>query len=156
VLIMRTAGWMPVALCSVACAFLTACSGSSHAPVRLLTGTYAAESGESGPLPAATGDCGLFPEFKVDTGAKEIVAPKYLGPTPLKALQIALTHGSPTGGPDGFGVVGAGYPSAGWTEVAASSDNATFQAPLSGGTAKLNFSRVGQQQWMLTEAQKNC
>lgn len=102
----------------------------------------------------------MNPEFDIDAHNVARLAPLYGVPqetTPAAALQAALTHGSEPifGGRGGSGVVGMGYPASGWTEVAASSGSATFQAPLHSGTAQLIFSRVGNQ-WLLSHGQKNC
>lgn len=148
-------------LAACSCLVPAACaSSSSGGSSTLVTGTYAAESGGSGPIAAATGDCGTNPEFDIDARNVVRVYPRYgvsLETTPVAALQAALTHGSEPifGGSSGDGLVRMGYPAAGWTEVAASSGSATFQAPLHSGTARLVLSRVGNK-WLVSHGQKNC
>jgi hypothetical protein len=77
--------------------------------------------------------------------------------TPVDALRAVLTHGSMPyfGGSGGSGVVGMGFPAAGWTEISATGAAATFQAPLHSGTAKLTFTRVGSR-WLLSHGKKDC
>ena len=77
--------------------------------------------------------------------------------TPVDALRAVLTHGSEPffGGRGGSGVVGLGYPAAGWTESSATSGRATFHAPLHSGTATLTFTRVGSR-WLLSHGEKDC
>ena len=77
--------------------------------------------------------------------------------TPVDALRAVLTHGSMPffGGSGGSGVVGIGFPDAGWTEVSATGGSATFQAPLHSGTAKLTFTQVSSR-WLLSHGEKDC
>jgi hypothetical protein len=77
--------------------------------------------------------------------------------TPVDALRAVLTHGPEPyfGGRGGSGVVGLGYPAAGWKEIAATKGSATFQAPLHSGTAKLTLTRVGSR-WLVSHLEKDC
>jgi hypothetical protein len=139
---------------------VSACAtGSSGGASSLLTGTYSAESGGS-TLSAQPGDCGMNPLFNIDAHNIAPDASRYgVGPqaTPLDALRAVLAHGSMPffGGSGGSGVVGVGFPAAGWTEVPATSDSATFRAPLHSGTAQLTFTRVGSR-WLLSHGEKDC
>jgi hypothetical protein len=147
----------------VSCATLAACAaGSSGGAPTLVTGTYSAESGGA-TMSARTGlpvDCGLNPLFNIDA---HNVAPRAgqagvgAQSTPVDALRAVLTHGSMPyfGGSGGSGVVGLGFPAAGWTEASATGSTATFQAPLHSGTAKLTFTRVGSR-WLLSHGEKDC
>jgi hypothetical protein len=139
---------------------LSACTGgSSGGAASLLTGTYSADSG-GGTLSPQTGDCGDNPLFNIDADNVASVADRVgIGAqaTPLDALRAVLTHGSMPyfGGSGGSGVVGMGFPAAGWTEVSATSGSATFQAPLHSGTAQLTFTRVDGR-WLLSHGEKDC
>ena len=158
-LIMRTRLPMLVVGIGASSTLLTACasgaSGGASAPV---SGTLSAESG--GLTASGTEDCGDNPEFNIDAhniagGASQAGVGAYS--TPVDALHAVLTRGSMPylGGSGGSGVVGMGYPAAGWTEVSATGASATFQAPLHSGTAKLTFTRVDSR-WLLSHAEKDC
>jgi hypothetical protein len=102
----------------------------------------------------------MYPEFNIDAHNVAPMASRTgIGAqsTPLDALRAVLTHGSMPyfGGSGGSGVVGLGFPAAGWTEVSANGGAATFQAPLRSGTAKLTFTRVGSR-WLLSHGEKDC
>jgi hypothetical protein len=102
----------------------------------------------------------MWPSFNIDANNVAPVASRAgvgAQSTPVDALRAALTHGSMPyfGGSGGSGVVGIGFPAAGWTEVSATGDTATFQAPLHSGTAKLTFTRVGSR-WLLSHGEKEC
>ncbi|MDT5010054.1 MAG: hypothetical protein QOH57_1671 [Mycobacterium sp.] len=138
---------------------LSACTRSSGGASSLLTGTYSAESG-GGSGSAQPEDCGTLPSFNIDAdNVAERASQAEVGAqsTPLDALRAGLTHGSPPyfGGSGGSGLVGFGYPAAGWTEVSAMGETATFQAPLHSGTAKLTFTRVGSR-WLISHGEKDC
>jgi hypothetical protein len=69
-----------------------------------------------------TGDCGIYPEFNIDAANIARLASRAgvgAQSTPVDALDAVLTHGSMPyfGGSGGSGVVGLGFPAAGWTEV---------------------------------------
>lgn len=141
------------------CSVLGACSGSSGGSPTLISGTFAAESGGA-TMTARTGDCGTFPSYDAHAQGiagladKNGVSPQ---PTPVAALRSVLTHGSEPffGGRGGSGLVGLGYPSAGWTEISAESGRATFRAPLHTGTATVTLTRVGSR-WLVSHLQKDC
>jgi hypothetical protein len=144
----------------IASLLLSACAtGSSGGASSLLTGTYSAESG-GGSGSAQPGDCGTWPLFNIDVdNAAARASQVRVGAqsTPLDALRAVLTRGSMPyfGGSGGSGVVGIGFPAAGWTEVSATGETATFRAPLHSGTAKLTFTRVGSR-WLLSHGEKDC
>ena len=102
----------------------------------------------------------MNPLFNIDAhNIAPFASPYGVGPqaTPLDALHAVLTRGSEPffGGSDGSGVIAMGFPAAGWTEVSATSDSATFRAPLHSGTAQLTFTRVGRR-WLLSHGEKDC
>lgn len=102
----------------------------------------------------------MHPSFNIDAHNVARLATKNgvgAQSTPVDALRAVLTHGSAPffGGRGGSGVVGWGFPGAGWTEVSATGGAATFQAPLHSGTAKLTFTRVGRR-WLLSHGEKDC
>jgi hypothetical protein len=142
-------------------ALLSSCASSSvdGLSTRPSSTIFSAESGgASGP--GIAGDCETYSPLNID--AKN-VAPRAaqvgIGAqaNPPDALRAVLTHGSAPffGGSGGSGVVGLGYPAAGWKQATATTDNATFEAPLRSGTAKLSFTRVGSR-WLLSHAEKDC
>jgi hypothetical protein len=107
-----------------------------------------------------TGDCGMSPEFNIDAdNIARLASRAGIGAqlTPVDALHAVLTHGSMPyfGGSGGSGVVGLGFPAAGWTEVSATGGSATFRAPLHSGTAELTFTQVGGR-WLLSHGEKDC
>jgi hypothetical protein len=159
-LAMRTRSSVLLVGVVVSCTLLAACTaGWSGGASTLLTGTYSAESGGA-TLSARTGDCGINPLFEIDAHNVAPRASQYgvaAQSTPVDALRAALTHGSVPffGGRGGSGVVGWGFPAAGWKEISATGGTATFQAPLHSGTAKLTFTRVGSR-WLLSHGEKDC
>jgi hypothetical protein len=157
-LVMRTRSPVPLAGVGVSCTILAACAAGSSGGASM-TGTYSAESG-SATLSAQPGDCGMNPSFNIDAPRVARLASRTgIGAqsTPVDALRAVLTHGSMPyfGGSGGSGLVGMGFPAAGWTEVSAKGGAATFQAPLHSGTAKLTFTRVGSR-WLLSHGEKDC
>jgi hypothetical protein len=111
-------------------------------------------------MSARTGDCGMNPEFNIEVHTIARLASRTgIGAqsTPDSALRAVLSHGSMPyfGGSGGSGVVGLGFPAAGWTEVSSTGGAATFRAPLHSGTAKLTFTRVGSR-WLLSHGEKDC
>jgi hypothetical protein len=160
-LIMRTRSPVLIVGVGVSCTILAACAaGSSGGASTLVTATYSAESGGA-TMSARTGDCGMNPSFNIEWSAHLAQLASQVGvgrqATPVDALRAALTHGSEPyfGGSGGSGVVGMGFPAAGWTEVSATGGTATFQAPLHSGTAKLTFTRLGRR-WLLSHGAKDC
>lgn len=154
-LLMRSRSPVLIVGVGVSCTILAACAAGSSGG-----GTYyPAESG-GGTLSARTGDCGMNPEFNIEARSIARLAGRTgIGAqsTPVDALRAVLTHGSMPyfGGSGGSGVVGMGFPAAGWTEISATGAAATFQAPLHSGTAKLTFTRVGSR-WLLSHGKKDC
>lgn len=145
----------------VSCTILAACAARSSGggPGTMAPGTYSAESGGA-TMSAQPGDCGMYPSFNIDANNVAPAATQAgIGaqPTPVDALRAVLTHGSMPyfGGSGGSGVVGMGFPAAGWTEVSATSDSASFRAPLHSGTAHLTFTRIGSR-WLLSHGEKDC
>jgi hypothetical protein len=111
-------------------------------------------------MSARTGDCGNYPEYNINAqGIARLASRNGVGAqaTPVDALRAVLTHGSVPyfGGRGGSGVVGWGFPAAGWKEISATGRRATFQAPLHSGTAKLMFTRVGRR-WLVSHLEKDC
>lgn len=159
-LIMRTRCPAVVVGVGLSCAVLAACAtGSSGGAPTLATGIYSAESGGA-TLSARTGDCGEFPEYSANAQGLARLAGAYgvgAQSSPVGALRTVLTRGSEPffGGRGGSGVVGLGYPAAGWKEISATNGSATFQAPLHSGTAKLTLTRVGSR-WLVSHLEKDC
>lgn len=145
----------------VSCTVLAACAaGSSGGASTLVTGTYSAESGGATMSAQPGVDCGMNPLFDIDAhNVAPLASRAGIGAqsTPVDALRAVLTHGSEPffGGNGGSGVIGMGFPAAGWTEVSATDGTATFRAPLRAGTAKLTFTRVGSR-WLLSHGEKDC
>jgi hypothetical protein len=102
----------------------------------------------------------MHPSFNVDAhNVARLASQAGVGAqsTAVDALRAVLNHGSDPyfGGSGGSGVVGMGFPAAGWTEVSARKGAATFQAPFHSGTAKLTFTQVGNR-WLLSHGEKDC
>ncbi len=159
-LIVRTRPPVLIVGVGISCTILAACAaGSSGGSLTLVSGTYSAESGGA-IMSARSGDCGDYPEYNADAqGIARLAGPNGVSAqsSAADALRAVLAHGSEPffGGRGGSGVVGLGYPGAGWKEISATNGRATFQAPLHSGTAKLTLTRVGSR-WLVSHLEKDC
>src|SRR5438045_8992189 len=76
--VVRSSSSFAAILAASSCLILAACAaGSSGGSSTVVTGTYAAESGGSGPIAASTGDCGMNPEFDIDAHNVARLVPLY-------------------------------------------------------------------------------
>ena len=132
---------------ALACGLLTAC-GSSTTSGSVSVASGVASSMEPGGVTAATGSCGIFPEFSLSTDY-----PNPRGATPQLGISAFLASGSAA---PGVSAATAGYPRTGWRPVKLDTNRATFQASYQSGTAELDVTQVHAGSWVVTGGRKNC
>jgi len=136
-----------VGLVALTCGLLTAC-GTSTTSGSISVASTAVSSIQQGGVAAATGSCGILPEFSLSTDY-----PNPRAATPPLAISAFLADGSAA---PGVSAATAGYPTTGWRQVKLDTNQVTFEASYESGTAELDVTRIHAGSWVVTGGRKNC